>query len=183
MTIHKKGKERDYEKKRTIAHIIVILVALVLLAIILVAAVKKSNQTEKSATKPDSKPLVIEESIPEEDDSSFEPDSKSVKKFQDKYSMDWGFEDAQYLLKVAEYHGGTKEERAYTILVTLNKVFEERRSIQDIVLEELYNNDGLESDDFEKIVASDVTKEALKMIVYDRFDNSAGSTEYKEFYN
>ena len=34
MTIHKKGKECDYEKKRTIAHIIVILVALVLLAII-----------------------------------------------------------------------------------------------------------------------------------------------------
>ena len=48
---------------------------------------------------------------------------------------------------------------------------------------ELYDNDGLESDDFEKIVATDVTKEALKMIVYDRFDNSAGSTEYKEFYN
>ena len=171
MTIHKKGKERDYEKKRTIAHVIVILVALV----VLVVAVKKSNQTEKSAIRQDPEPLVIEESI--------EPDSESVKKFQDKYSMDWGFVDAQYLLKVAEYHGGTKEERAYTILVTLNKVFEERRSIQDIVLEELYNNDGLESDDFEKIVASDVTKEALKMIVYDRFDNSAGSTEYKEFYN
>lgn len=181
MTIHKKGKECDYEKKRTIAHVIVILVALVLLTIILVVAVKKSNQTEKSATKPE--PLVIEESIPEDNDSSFESDSEGVKKFQDKYSMDWGFVDAQYLLKIAEYHGGTKEERAYTILVTLNKVFEERRSIQDIVLEELYNNDGLESDDFEKIVASDVTKEALKMIVYDRFDNSAGSTEYKEFYN
>ena len=181
MTIHKKGKECDYEKKRTIAHVIVILVALVLLTIILVVAVKKSNQTEKSATKPE--PLVIEESIPEDNDSSSEPDSDGVKKFQDKYSMDWGFVDAQYLLKIAEYHGGTKEERAYTILVTLNKVFEERRSIQDIVLEELYNNDGLESDDFEKIVASDVTKEALKMIVYDRFDNSAGSTEYKEFYN
>ena len=181
MTIHKKGKECDYEKKRTIAHVIVILVALVLLTIILVVAVKKSNQTEKSATKPE--PLVIEESIPEDNDSSSEPDSDGVKKFQDKYSMDWGFVDAQYLLKIAEYHGGTKEERAYTILVTLNKVFEERRSIQDIVLEELYNNDGLESDDFEKIVVSDVTKEALKMIVYDRFDNSAGSTEYKEFYN
>ena len=27
------------------------------------------------------------------------------------------------------------------------------------------------------------TKEALKMIMYDRFDNSAGSTEYKEFHN
>lgn len=183
MTIHKKGKECDYEKKRTIAHIIVILVALVLLAIILVVAVKKSNQTEKSVTKSDPEPLVIEESIQEDNDSSFESDSEGVKKFQDKYSMDWGFVDAQYLLKIAEYHGGTKEERAYTILVTLNKVFEERRSIQDIVLEELYNNDGLESDDFEKIVVSDATKEALKMIVYDRFDNSAGSTEYKEFYN
>ena len=44
MTIHKKGKERDYEKKRTIANIIVILVALMLLAIISVVAVKKSNQ-------------------------------------------------------------------------------------------------------------------------------------------
>ena len=162
MTIHKKGKERDYGKKRTIAHIIVILVALVLLAIISVVAVKKSNQTEKSATKPDPEPLVIEESIPEDSDSSFESDSESVKKFQDKYSMDWGFVDAQYLLKVAEYHGGTKEERAYTILVTLNKVFEERRSIQDIVLEELYNNDGLESDDFEKIVILLRTKYVLK---------------------
>lgn len=183
MTIHKKGKERDYDKKRTIANVIVILVALVLLAIISVVAVKKSDQTEKSATKQKPEPLVIEESIPEDNNSSFESDSDGVKKFQDKHSMDWGFVDAQYLLKIAEYHGGTKEERAYTILVTLNKVFEERRSIQDIVLEELYNNDGLESDDFEKIVASDVTKEALKMIVYDWFDNSAGSTEYKEFYN
>lgn len=53
----------------------------------------------------------------------------------------------------------------------------------ETISQELYNNDGLESDDFEKIVASDVTKEALKMIVYDRFDNSSGSTEYKEFYN
>lgn len=172
MTIHKKGKECDYEKKRTIAHIIVILIALVLLAIISVVAAKKVQPNRKS----DPEPLVIEKSIPKDNDSSFESDSESVKKFQDKYSMDWGFVDAQYLLKIAEYHGGTKEERAYTILVTLNKVFEERRSIQDIVLEELYDNDGLESDDFEKIVASDVTKEALKMIVYDRFDNSAGST-------
>lgn len=90
MTIHKKGKERDYGKKRTIAHVIVILVALVLLAIISVVAVKKSNQTEKSATKPDPESLVIEESIPEDSDSSFESDSESVKKFQDKYSMDWG---------------------------------------------------------------------------------------------
>lgn len=151
MTIHKKGKECDYEKKRTIANIIVILVALMLLAIISVVAVKKSNQTEKSVTKPDPEPLV--------------------------------FVDAQYLLKVAEYHGGAREERAYTILVTLNKVFAERRSIQDVVLEELYDNDGLKPEDFEGIIVTDETKEALKMIVYDWFDNSAGSTEYKEFYN
>lgn len=176
---HKKSKYY-YERKRTITYVIVVLVALLLLGIIVIVLSVKSNQSEKCAEK-----LIIEEnSITDtEDDSSFEPDSESVKKFQDKYSMDWDFVDAQYLLKIAEYHGGTKEERAYTILVTLNKVFEERKSIQDIVLEELYNNDGLESDDFEKIVASDVTKEALKMIVYDRFDNSAGSTEYKEFYN
>lgn len=89
MTIHKKGKECDYEKKRTITHVIVILVALVLLAIILVMAVKKSNQTEKGVTKSDPEPLVIEKSIPKDSDSSFESDSESVKKFQDKYSMDW----------------------------------------------------------------------------------------------
>lgn len=51
MTIHKKGKERDYEKKRTIAHIIVILVALVLLAIILVVAVKKVQPNRKECHK------------------------------------------------------------------------------------------------------------------------------------
>lgn len=33
------------------------------------------------------------------------------------------------------------------------------------------------------MTVTDETKEALKMIVYDWFDNSAGSTEYKEFYN
>ena len=60
MTIHKKGKECDYEKKRTIAHIIVVLVALVLLAIISVVAAKKSSQIEKSVTKSDPEPLVIE---------------------------------------------------------------------------------------------------------------------------
>lgn len=176
---HKKSKYY-YERKRTITYVIVILVALLLLGIIVIVSAVKSNQSEKCAEK-----LIIEENniTDTEDDLSFEHGSDNVKKFQDKYSMDWDFEDAEYLLKVAEYHGGTKEDRAYTILVTLNKVFEERRSIQDIVLEELYDNDGLESDDFEKIVATDVTKEALKMIVYDRFDNSAGSTEYKEFYN
>lgn len=176
---HKKSKYY-YERKRTITYVIVVLVALLLLGIIVIISAVKSNQSEKCAEK-----LIIEEnSITDtEDDLSFEHGFDNVKKFQDKYSMDWDFVDVQYLLKIAEYHGGTKEDRAYTILVTLNKVFEERRSIQDIVLEEFYNNDGLESDDFEKIVATDATKEALKMIVYDRFDNSAGSTEYKEFYN
>ena len=169
---HKKSKYY-YERKRTITYVIVVLVALLLLGIIVIISAVKSNQSEKCAEK-----LIIEESsvTDTEDDLSFEHGFDNVKKFQDKYSMDWDFVDAQY-------HGGTKEDRAYTILVTLNKVFEERRSIQDIVIEELYNNDGLESDDFEKIVATDATKEALKMIVYDRFDNSAGSTEYKEFYN
>ena len=174
---HKKSKYY-YERKRTITYVIVVLVALLLLGIIAIVSAVKSNQSEKGAEK-----LVIEENgiTDTENDLSFEHGSDNVKKFQDKYSMDWGFEDAEYLLKVAEYHGGTKEDRAYTILVTLNKVFSERKSIQDVVLDELYNNDGLKAHEFEEIVASDETKEALKMIVYDRFDNSAGSVEYKEF--
>lgn len=51
MTIHKKGKECDYEKKRTIAHIIVILVALVLLAIISVVSSEKVQPNRKECHK------------------------------------------------------------------------------------------------------------------------------------
>lgn len=103
-------------------------------------------------------------------------------KFQDAHSMDWDFIDENYLLKIAEFHGGTIENRAYTILVTLNIVWEDMTPIQDVVLNELYNVDGLNAYDFESISPSKETVKAMELVKYGRFDNSAGSTDYIEFY-
>lgn len=125
--------------------------------------------------------IEIEEEKENMDDLNFEHNSDNVIKFQQKYSMDWDFIDAGYLLKIAEYHGGTVEDRAYTILCTLYKVFDEQRNIQEVVLEELYENDGLSPFDFESIIPGDMTKRAMKMILYENFDNCNGSTEYIEF--
>ncbi len=134
-----------------------------------------------SGEQSDSLPQNTEHQVPQITDTVIKPETK-VGKFQDKYSMDWDFIDSQFLLKIAEYHGGTTEDRAYTILVTLNRVFAERRPIQDVVLEELYETDGLNETEFEEICVSDSSKEALRMIMYDRFDNSNGSLQYIEFY-
>lgn len=108
-------------------------------------------------------------------------DGKYVK-FQDRMSMDWDSSDAMYLEKCAEYHGGSVTDRAFTILVTLNRVVEQQRPIPEVVLEELYEVDGVSQYDFEGIVPSDETHEAMRMIMLDRFDNSYGSMDYIEFY-
>lgn len=134
-----------------------------------------------SGEQSDSLPQDTEHQVSQSTDAVIKPETK-VGKFQDKYSMDWDFTDSQFLLKIAEYHGGTTEDRAYTILVTLNRVFAERRPILDVVLEELYETDGLNETEFEEICVSDSSKEALRMIMYDRFDNSNGSLQYIEFY-
>lgn len=101
-------------------------------------------------------------------------------KFQDRMSMDWDSEDHMYLGKIAEYHGGTAEDRAYTILVTLNRCIEYDIPIREIVLEELYEYHGLQAYEFEEICISELTKEAFHMIMIERFDNSYGSLEYRE---
>lgn len=114
-----------------------------------------------------------------------------TKKFQDKHSMDWDFIDGEYLLKIAEYKGGTVEDRAYTILVTLNRVWEYALDetyepyseytvsmIQDVVLRELYEVEGITSAEFEGIIPGAETKEAMSMIMHEKFDNSNGSLEY-----
>lgn len=114
-----------------------------------------------------------------------------TKKFQDKHSMDWDFIDAEFLLKIAEYKGGTVEDRAYTILVTLNRVWEYALDdtyepyseytvsmIQDVVLRELYEVEGITPTEFEGIIPGEETKEAMNMIMHEKFDNSNGSLEY-----
>lgn len=104
-------------------------------------------------------------------------------------SMNLNFTDEEYLLKIAQYKGGSVEDRAYTILVTLNRAnngeFSEKykqytfSAVQEVVLEELYDENGLEPYDFEGIVPDNTTRKAMKMIKYDGFDNSNESLEYK----
>lgn len=103
-------------------------------------------------------------------------------KFQDRMSMDWDSNDAMFLEKCAEFHGGSVTDRAYTILVTLNRVVADWRPIPEVVMEELYEVDGISQYDFEGIVPSEETHEAMRMIMLDRFDNSYGSMDYIEFY-
>lgn len=100
-------------------------------------------------------------------------------KFQDRASMDWDYIDGQFLLKLAQYKGGSIEDRAYNILVTLNIVWKTKMSIENVVLKELYNTEGLSSIELENIIPDDSTKKAMKMIIYNKFDNSNGSTVYR----
>lgn len=97
-------------------------------------------------------------------------------------SMDWDSEDSLYLEKVAEYHGGSLYDRVYTIRVTLNRVWRNKQSIRDVILEELYEHDGINEYEFENIVPSALSIEALRKILYEKLDNSDGSTTYIEFY-
>lgn len=109
-------------------------------------------------------------------------ESKETVDYHAGYSLDWDCVDEMYLLKIAEYHGGRVDDRAYTIRVTLNNVWDTKESIPTVVLRELYENDGISAYDFEGIFISDATLEAMKKIYIDKFDNSNGSKEFIEFY-
>lgn len=100
-------------------------------------------------------------------------------KFQNKYSMDWDSIDNEYLLKLAQYKGGSVEDRAYNILVALNNVWNTKESIETVTLRELYDVEGLNSYEWEEIIPDEITKEAMRMILHDKFDNSNGSLEYR----
>lgn len=95
-------------------------------------------------------------------------------KFQDKYSMDWSAEDSKYLMLMAENKGGTVEDRAYNIIVALNRVWSSDypNTIEEVVDLELPCG-------MMKLTISDETKEAMHMVIYDRIDNTNGSFEYR----
>ncbi len=102
-------------------------------------------------------------------------------KFQDKYSMDWSDVDEMYLLKIATFKGGTVEDRAYNILVTLNRVCDGNYgdSIIAVVTDELYGVYGLSPHDIDNIVSDKESEEAMELIKNNKFDNSYGSFVYK----
>lgn len=93
--------------------------------------------------------------------------------------MDWDSIDNEYLLKLAQYKGGSVEDRAYNILVALNNVWNTKESIETVTLRELYDVEGLNLYEWEEIIPDEITKEAMRMILYDKFDNSNGSLEYR----
>lgn len=120
-------------------------------------------------------PLIIDNN---EETSIDEVNTKT--RFQDKYSMDWGSADACNLLKIATFKGGTTETKAYNIIVTLNRVFDNNypNNIMDVVCDELYNYHKVSPYDYESIVPDEDSSKALQMI-YDGWDETNGSLEYK----
>lgn len=126
---------------------------------------------------------INEKQIESEDNKSIETNTEEIQKtrFQDKYSMDWDVVDEFNLLKIATYKGGTKETKAYNIVVTLNRVFNKEypNTITDVVLSELYDYHGISEYDYESIVPDDDSKDAM-MMVYRGWDETNGSLEYKK---
>lgn len=98
------------------------------------------------------------------------------------------FIDEEFLLKIAQYKGGTIEDKAYTIMVTMNRVWDDKfyekyseytlTTVQDVVLRELYEIDNLTAFEFEEIIPDEDCFKAMQM-VKQGFDNSNGSLEYK----
>lgn len=95
-----------------------------------------------------------------------------AKTFQESHSCDWGIEDAEYLLKLGEYLGGDKYDQCYNMIVCLNNVWKNKKSIPETA-KEVY-------EDIDKIEFSQTSLDALELI-YNNYDATAGDLEY-EYY-
>lgn len=160
--------------KRFVGSIIVISMILVMAS----CGTTHSNLKESNVKEFEPEPLIINDN-----ESSVTYYDNGYTKFQDRMSMDWDFIDHEFLLKIATYKGGSAEQRAYTILVTLNRMLDKNypNTIHEVVLDELYNVDGITSYDFEGIITDDVSRQGMELVLYKKIDNSYGSTEYINF--
>lgn len=160
--------------KRFVSSIIIISMMLVMAS----CGTTHSNLKESNVKEFEPEPLIINDN-----ESSVTHYDNGYTKFQDRMSMDWDFIDHEFLLKIATYKGGSAEQRAYTILVTLNRMLDENypNTIHEVVLDELYNVDGITSYDFEGIITDDVSRQGMELVLYKKIDNSYGSTEYINF--
>lgn len=82
-------------------------------------------------------------------------------------------------MKLAQYKGGSIEDKAYNMLVVLNRSKEWGETVVDIVFDELYNVEGVSEGSFPDIVPDNDCKVAMYNIVREKFDNSEGSTEFR----
>ena len=99
--------------------------------------------------------------------------------YQDRYDRDWDSHDESAMMKLAQYKGGSVEDKAYNMLVVLNRSKEWGETVTDVALDELYNTEGISEGDFPDIVPDDDCKIAMYNIVREKFDNSEGSTEFR----
>lgn len=91
-------------------------------------------------------------------------------KFQNRYSLD--FDQTDYLMWIAQEKGGTAEDRANTMIVTLNRAVLFNKSIEKVVKFEM-DKDMPPDYSFDY-----VTKKALDLVIHDKFDNTNGSLIY-----
>lgn len=109
------------------------------------------------------------------------PSKSEYVKFQNRMSMDWGYEDALAMLRLATYKGGTVEDRAFNIIVLLNKVVadDKHRSVEWWAKREICSKGEITGTQFDNIIVDDKSKEALDMIVYQGWDETEGILDYR----
>ena len=108
-----------------------------------------------------------------------EPTASDYIPYQDRFDRDWDVYDEDAMMKLAQYKGGSIEDKAYNILVVLNRSKEWGETVVDIVFDELYNVEGVSEGSFPDIVPDNDCKVAMYNIVREKFDNSEGSTEFR----
>lgn len=99
-------------------------------------------------------------------------DEEKYVKFQDRMSMDWDVEQGRMLMELATYKGGSVEDRAYNIIVTLN------RMLCDVYPDTIEENVELEMGSVE-IEVDELSRKAMRKVMYERWDETKGSIVYR----
>lgn len=86
--------------------------------------------------------------------------------------------DNAYLCKLASYYGGDAAQRAYNMQIVLN-IADENVPIQEVVLKQLYEVEGLNAYEFEEINYIQIENfDALALIYQYNVDTTRNSTKF-----
>lgn len=86
--------------------------------------------------------------------------------------------DDAYLCKLASYYGGDAAQRAYNMQVVLN-IVDENTTIQEVVLKQLYEVEGLNAYEFEEInYIQQENFDAIALIYQYNIDTTKNSTKF-----
>lgn len=105
-------------------------------------------------------------------------------KFQDKMSMDWGAEDGELLLKFAEWispEDCAKEVKAWNILAVLNRMLDTNYpgTISEVIQQELKQY-GMTLEELQNVEVTEITVEAMELVMLDKWDETAGSVVFQK---